>query len=330
MKILHVCLSQLPAPNYGGTERVVHSLAKTQAEFGHEVSVLCLPGSRLPFAKVIEWNEPRDPRKLVPEGIEILHFHGLPIPGLEALPHVCTIHGNGKAGEEFPANSLFVSEDHARRHGWTEFVHNGIDPDEYPLVSTRDAGRFVFLAKAAWKVKNLRGAVRVAKAAGGRIEVMGGARPWWCLSRRARFHGSIGGETKLRLLQGAQALLFPVLWDEPFGLAVVEALACGTPVVATPRGSLPEILTPECGVLADDFGGLVRGAAAAARLDPRACRERVVVAFNHRRMTQKYLDYYRRVLAQGKLRAGRPRKGTEQGAEALIDYVGRSRWPIVT
>lgn len=306
MKIAHVIWTRFPVEGYGGTERVCYWLAKAQAEMGHEVTVFCLPGSRLPFARTLPLPETLlDLDPLLPAGTEIVQLYGSPNFKVRT-PYLVNIGGNGKGGEEFPANTVFVSQNHAARHGWTEFVHNGIDLSEYPLEKAKE-GYALFLAKASWRVKNLKGAIRIARAAGFPLEVGGGRAPFWEHWRGdVRSHGTVDGARKLALLQKASVYLFPVIWEEPFGISVVEALACGTPVVATPRGALPEILNPSCGVIADTFQALVEGVHLAKKIDAEACRARVAEAFTYRHMAEKYFFYYKQILSQGKLREGFP------------------------
>jgi glycosyltransferase involved in cell wall biosynthesis len=319
LKIVHVIWTRFPVAGYGGTERVCYWLAKAQAELGHEVSILCLPGSELPFARCLPLPDRLthlDP--LLPPGTEIVQLYGSPNYRLDA-PYLVNIGGNGQAGERFPANTVFVSRNHARRHGWTEFVHNGIDIAEYPLWKKKE-DFVLFLAKASWRVKNLPGAIRIARAAGKKLHVGGGRAACW--HRGVVSHGTVDGQRKLELLQNASCLLFPVIWDEPFGLVVVEAMACGTPVVATPRGALPEIVTPASGVLADSFAGLVDGIDRVRNLDPEACRARVAEAFTHRHMAEKYLDYYRKILRDGKLRDGFPQAAADADPQRRVLYAG--------
>jgi glycosyltransferase involved in cell wall biosynthesis len=99
-------------------------------------------------------------------------------------------------------------------------------------------------------------------------------------------------------------------------------MACGTPVVATPRGALPEIVTPATGVLADSFDGLVRGVLDAGRFSPLACRARVEEAFTHRHMAEKYESYYKRVIRDGKLRDGFPMAAQDADPQQKIYYSG--------
>lgn len=302
---------------YGGTERVCYWLAKAQAQMGHEVSVLCLPGSTLPFARTIELPDQLEHLDaLLPSGTEMVQLYGSPNYKIET-PYLVNIGGNGQPGEKFPTNTVFVSRNHAERHGWTEFVHNGIDLAEYPIQKQKE-NYLLFLAKASWRVKNLKGALKVARAADLPLHIAGGKAACW--HRQAVSHGTVDGAHKLRLLQNARALLFPIIWEEPFGLAVVEALACGTPVVATPRGALPEIISPECGVLADSFMGLVEGVRRTKEFDPDACRARVAKNFTHIHMAEKYLAYYKKILKNGSLREGFPQTPSHADPQQKIYY----------
>ncbi len=319
MKIAHLIWATFPVDGYGGTERVCQWLAKAQAEMGHEVTVLCRRGSKLPFANIVEVPDHfPDLDAFLPKGTDIVQLYQNP-NFTTSHPVLVNIGGNGQAGESFHPNSVFVSRSHAERHAWTEFVHNGLDPEEYPLQKKKD-DYLLFLAKASWRVKNLAGSIRIAKAAGMRLEVGGGRAPFW--HWKVKSHGTVGGAKKLDLLQRASALLFPVIWEEPFGLISIEAMACGTPVVATPRGALPEIITPTSGVLADSFSDLVDGVHRAMKLDPGACRARVLEAFTHRHMAEKYEAYYKKVLRDGKLREGFPRAALDADPQKKIYYEG--------
>lgn len=319
MNIVHVIWTRFPVEAYGGTERVCYWLAKAQAEMGHNVTVLCKPGSQLSFAKTLELPESLehlDP--LLPRGTDIVQLYGTPKYKMEH-PFLVNIGGNGEPGESFSPNTVFVSQNHAQRHQWTEFVHNGIDLSEYPLKHQKQ-NYLLFLAKASWRVKNLKGAIQIARQAKIPLEVAGGRAPFWQhWLGGVHSHGMVGGAKKLDLLQNAKALLFPILWHEPFGLAVVEAMATGTPVVATPRGALPEIIDEKSGKLADSFEALVE-AVSNIRLDPEGCRRRVEEKFTHLHMAEKYLFYYKKILSEGRLREGNPVTPLDADPEAKIYY----------
>jgi glycosyltransferase involved in cell wall biosynthesis len=251
--------------------------------------------------------------------VEIVQLYGTPRFELH-FPFLVNIGGNGKPGEDYSPNTVFVSRNHAERHAWTEFVWNGIDLNDYPLRPKQKGDYALFLAKASWKVKNLAGAIAISRDAGLALHVAGGRAGWW--KRGVRSFGEVDGAKKLELLGGASALLFPVIWDEPFGLAVVEALATGLPVIATPRGALPEIVTPEVGVLADSHQDLVEGLRKSASFDPGACRARVETQFTHIHMAQGYEGYYKRILAQGRIREGSPMAPPDADPERRILYQG--------
>ncbi|MEJ2384373.1 MAG: hypothetical protein P8Y54_08235 [Xanthomonadales bacterium] len=157
-----------------------------------------------------------------------------------------TRHGNTNRARTFHPNTIFVSRKHANNHGAEAFVHLGLDPREYgePDFEVHADARWIFLGKAAWSVKNIRGTIAVARGAGHELDVLGGTRLNFKMGfrftpdRHVHFHGMVGGEEKHRLMRRARGLLFPVLWDEPGATAVVESLYFGLPVLGTPYGCL--------------------------------------------------------------------------------------------
>jgi glycosyltransferase involved in cell wall biosynthesis len=265
---MHILLfhpAMLPPKDYGGTERVVLWLAKGLLERGHQVSIAALRGSQLPHGcHLLEVEKIKYTlshySQLIPKDIDIVHFMA-PIEqeiwNKFPIPAILTVHGNGKPGETYPKNTVFLSQDHARRHGAKVYVYNGIDPDEYLfLPREKKEDWYFFLSKTNWSVKNLSGAISYCQMAKVPLKIAGGRRPILkrlrCIfSSQLDWIGPITGQKKADLLSRSRALLFPVLWDEPFGLVVVEALVSGTPVFANPRGSLTEILPPSVGLLLD-------------------------------------------------------------------------------
>lgn len=313
MKIALFHPVHLPALQYGGTERVIWWLAEALRDRGHTVLIGALEGSRGPEGTQIVPCPSSDRsalsfiRRPEVQGVDLFHFMASPEPAVWAEIQnrgIVTIHGNGQPGETFAPNTVFLSRDHARRHGRSTFVHNGINPADYRFNGDRSTHRApLFLSKTSWRVKNLAYAMRAARLAKQKLTIAGGSRPYSlrCLSAILGFPwvGSVGGERKRALLAGASCLVFPVRWSEPFGLVVIEAMMSGTPVVATPYGSLPELVTPETGVLIDlaDAEGWARALTEVpARVDPRDCRVRAEKEFSHHRMADGYVEAYQRVL----------------------------------
>ena len=111
--------------------------------------------------------------------------------------------------------------------------------------------------------------------------------------------GRVDGERKRALLAGARCLWMPARWNEPFGLTLIEAMASGTPVLGTRRGALPEIVTPDTGALGHTLEELVALRPSIERIDPEACRARVISGFSHRVMANRYAELYRKVVETG-------------------------------
>jgi glycosyltransferase involved in cell wall biosynthesis len=306
---MHIALythSLLPVRGYGGTQRVVVWLARGLAELGHQVTLIAPSGSRVPEATVIQL-DPAETRRpgfdltsRVPESVDLLHAHASLVTS-PRRPHIFTLHGNLRPGRVATPNTIFVSADHARRHGGTAFVYNGVDPSEF-LFRAEKADYDVFLGRLH-SVKGYRWAIEGCKRAGKRLVIGGGWR--LSLRRGLRYVGTVDGRRKAELLAGAACLWMPALWDEPFGLTLVEALMSGTPVLGTRRGALPEIVSREVGALGDTLDDLVRLRASIEHCDPEACRSRAERCFSHTSMAQEYVRMYQHYLATNSLPAGK-------------------------
>ena len=306
---MHVALfmhDRLPVKGYGGTQRVVVWLARGLAELGHRVTLIAAPGSKVPEATLVpaglgEMRSPEfDLAPRLPPGVEIVHaFRQL--KRAPPVPHVWTLEGNVKPGRVLPRNTIFVSANHARRNGATAFVYNGVDPADF-LFQPIKADYDLFLGRLH-SIKGYRWAVEGVRRTGGRLVIAGGWRP--SLRRSMRYVGSVDGAVKARWIAGARCLCMPALWEEPFGLTLVEALVSGTPVLGTRRGSLPEIVSPDVGALGDTLDELVGLRGTIAQRRPEACRTRVLRFFTHIAMAEDYVRMYRHYLATATLPAGR-------------------------
>ena len=314
----------IPVSGYGGTQRVVWYLGRELTRLGHRVTYLVSAGSRCDFADVVV----RDPgiplARQVPPGTDLVHFHSAVPDGFDR-PHLFTMHGNRNDRRPLPINTVFVSRNHAGRFGSDSFVHNGLDWDDYgPVELSGRRTHFHFLGNAAWRVKNVRGAIRVVeRTPGARLAVIGGTRLNFrmgfrlTLSRRARFYGTIGGERKLALLRASRGLVFPVLWHEPFGLALPESLYFGCPVFGTPYGSLPEIVHDRVGALSNRVDVLAEALGNAEAYSRAECHEYAVETFGARRMARAYVERYERVLNGEALNRAAPQLQEIQQARFL-------------
>lgn len=302
MKIAIVINALLPAIKYGGTERVAYSLGSALAAMGHSVVFIARQGSFSPFGTVIPIDPAVPVASLIPDDVDVVHFNNVAQTDRLTKPYIVTIHGNGIPAQNIDPNSVFVSADHARRHGCQAWVHNGLDWDMYPkpdLTLRRDT--FHFLGNGAWKVKNLRGAIDVAKRAKVSLDVMGASRINFkmgfrlTLSPRVHFHGMVDNSAKARICQRSRGLLFPVRWHEPFGLALIESMYYGAPVFGTPYGALPEIVNSQVGFLSSSAEQLAL-AMCESDFSPRICHDYAAVRFSAAAMANAYIQLYQKVI----------------------------------
>ncbi len=227
---MHVVVAshhRLPVEGYGGPQRVVVALVRGLAALGHRVTILAQPGTKVAEAAKIVEVPPRllrdsgtDLKRFIPEGADILHAHFPLKQGPEGMPFVQTLHGNWKPDTPVPPNTIFLSRDHAKRHGSTIFVHNGLDPAEY-IFRRRKEQWDLFLGKLH-SDRGYHWAVDAAKRTGRQLIIAGGWRP--SFTGAVKYVGEVGGNRKAVLLARARCLWMPAQWDEPFGLPTIEAL----------------------------------------------------------------------------------------------------------
>ena len=299
MKIALMHDSVLPPKTYGGIERIVVSLASEYRRLGHEVVVVCRRGSNIEGFEIVELPpnyQAAEPSTFMPKDIEFLHSHQ-PLPIKPKIPFLVTIHGNGHQEEKYWKNTNFLSQSHCRNHNGKYFVYNGVDPERYPFVEKKK-DYYVFLARTTWRVKNVKTAIQWASDLGVRLEIMGGSG----VSRGdIHYNGLVNDREKIELLANAKALIYPTNWDEPCAGAPLEALACGTPVISSQNGCMPELVRPGTGVICTDYESLLAAPQLLADVDTHACREAVETFFSVRRMAMDYLALFDKVIHMGEL-----------------------------
>ncbi|HHZ07470.1 MAG TPA: glycosyltransferase family 4 protein [Rhizobiales bacterium] len=308
MHIAVVLDQKVPCVGYGGTERQVDWLITELVRRRHRVTLIARPGSAHACCDVRHATSLTDVARALPADADVVHSHGWHDAD-PSRPSVKTFHGNLKEGEVITGNCSFVSARHAEIHGRRTFVYNGFPVDSYRLAA-RKTPSLLFLAGIARPGKGLHDAVRLARKFDFRLDIAGGSR-WKLLGRsRARrellflrtlssrftFHGIVDGEEKLSLLGQARAFLNPVRWEEPFGMAPVEAMLCGTPVLATPRGAMPEVVQGDGGRLFESDAEFAAALGAVGEIPPARCRDYAADRFPIARTAERYLELYRRVL----------------------------------
>ncbi len=300
--------SKLPVVNYGGTQRVIWDLGFELQKLGHQVTFLVGEGSKCDFAEVLYYDPTLEVADQILLNYDIVHFHSTTFK--TSIPNLTTIHGNCKHNKKLDVNSVFLSANHARNHNSETYVFNGLDWNNYPKVNLNRSRRyFHFLGKARWKIKNLNGAINTVLKAGEKLEIMGGDRWNWRnlksntinkLNTKIHYCGMVDNLQKTKISEQSKGHLFPVLWNEPFGLAIIESLYCGAPVFGTPYGSLPEIVSDEVGFLSSSMEA-VADKMLNNNFTPQVCHDFALEKFNSLVMTKKYIKLYERVISGEKL-----------------------------
>ncbi len=329
---------RVPPVLYGGTERVVSYLTEELVRMGYDVTLFASGDSvtrarlRAPCARALRL-DPNCRDALAPHvrmlgqvyqqarEFDIIHCHtdylGLPLTRFTDTPTVITLHGRLDIPEIAPlyrdySEVPLVSISNAQRAplsdaNWIATVHHGLPPDLFPFEPRPDS-YLLFLGRISPE-KRPDAAIRIACRAGvplriaAKVDAVDRAyfeaeiRP---LLRRPRveFLGEVDDEQKKTLLGRARALLFPIDWPEPFGLVMIEALACGTPVIARRRGSVPEVLRHGVtGWICDTEEEMVAAVERIGEIDRATCRAEFEARFTAAHMARNYVQVYEAVLA---------------------------------
>lgn len=330
----------VPPPAYGGTETVLDTLVRGLHDAGEDVLLFTTGDSTCPVPRssVLERaagvgvagvaTELRHVIHAYREAVasaDIVHDHTLAGPvyaeRFEGLAVVTTNHGpfQSELGDYYRAIAdttpiIAISHHQASTAPDIEVagvIHHGVDPGRF-AVGAGDGGYAAFLGRMCPE-KGVDAAVRIARRAGVPLRIAAKmseraekeyfeakVRPG--LGGGIEYVGELNAADKAVLLGRAMCLLNPIAWPEPFGMVMVESLACGTPVVVTPLGAAPEIVD-------DGSTGLIRSGEAAlaaavlevASLDRAACRAAVCARFSARRMVDQHLALYRCVIESSRL-----------------------------
>ena len=341
----------IPPPAYGGIEQVVALQAAGLAERGHEVTLFAAKGSRVDGVEVVESQFALPDEIGLPEaealhlsaivgrcdGFDVVIDHsspaGLALSSLAAPPVLHVVHGpiRSSLAAHYRAvcalgrgvGLVAISGSQRRTAPFVPFAgvcHNALHLDAVPFQSKSD-GYLAFLGRMSPE-KGVAQAIQIARAAGRTLKIAAKCREAAEIEyfeREVAPHigpdviwlGELGEQAKYELLGGAAAMVFPIDWDEPFGLVMIESMACGTPVLATARGAVPEVVV-------DRATGFVRRhpselAALVDQLDMidrRECRAHVESQFSGPVMAARY-----EALAMNavRARATRPRMTSMRG-----------------
>jgi glycosyltransferase involved in cell wall biosynthesis len=337
-------IESVPPRLYGGTERVVSWLAEELVALGHEVTLFAsgdskTRGNLVPIIpRAIRLSKPRpdpfpayaaqlDAVAEAAANFDIIHCHieWVHLPLLERLgvPHLTTIHNRLDTPDLPPVLSRFaaaplvsISDHHrqpAAQANWLGTVYHGMPPAVL-APSYAPGGYLAFLGRLT-KEKGPETAIRLARASGLPLRMAAKiprSEARYYKERlqpiidndQIRLVGELDDAGKGDLLSGASALLFPIDWPEPFGLVMIEAMACGTPVIAFRRGSVPEVIDEGVtGFVVNNEEEALGAIKRIGELDRRRVRARFEERFTSRRMAHDYLRLYGALLQEETRRA---------------------------
>ena len=324
----------IPPELYGGIEQAVDCECRGLVAAGHDVLLFTTGDSTCPVPRkwVLERAEGSRIGFSVPElrhvlaayetvtDCDIIHDHTMIGPvyasALTEIPVVTTIHGPlnvelmdlyNRIADRVP----LIAISHAQLRadpGLTVagVIHHGVDVEDFPHGEGK-GGYCMYLGRMVAE-KGAHRAIRAAQEAGMPILLAGKMREPWetayfeseiepLLGDGVEYLGEIPYEEKLRLLADAKATLFPIRWNEPFGLVMLESLACGTPVLAFPEGAAPEVVAHgRTGWLCEDEADMAARLRTIGRLDRAECRRDVEARFSTERMTRDHVELFARVL----------------------------------
>jgi glycosyltransferase involved in cell wall biosynthesis len=330
----------VPPKLYGGTERVVAYLTEELLARGHEVTLFASADSHTRAALVAGCShalrlagvEDGLPQHLVmleevyrrAAAFDVVHFHcdyiHFPRTRSEGTTHVTTLHGRLDAQElvplydefsEMPVVAISDSQRSPLPHiAWRGVVHHGLPEGLYRLEPSPD-DYLAFLGRISPE-KGVDRAIEIARRCGLPLRIAAklnrSEREYYETSivprlgdARVELVGEIGDAQKQAFLGKARALVFPIGWPEPFGVVMIEALACGTPVIAFRYGAVPEVLEDGLtGFIADDVDGAVAGVKRLGEISRARCRRVFEERFTAARMARDYETIYRREIARAR------------------------------
>lgn len=328
----------VPPRYYGGTERVVSYLTEELVQQGHEVTLFasgdsetraelvpmcpralrldgsCEDGLAHHISMLEHLTQAADQFDIIHFHIDYLHF---PLSRLKEWPHVTTLHGRLDLPDLKPLYQEFsdmpvISISNAQRRplphaNWTSTVYHGLPPQLYSFTSNSD-GYLAFIGRVSPE-KRVDRAIEIAERVGKPLKIaakvdekdqeyfektieplLGGSH--------VEFLGEIGEDEKEEFLGNAQALLFPIDWPEPFGLVLIEAMSCGTPIVAFRHGSVPELMEEgETGFVVEDLEEAVDAVRHIDQVSRGQCRKVFEERFTATQMATNYVGVYERLQA---------------------------------
>lgn len=330
-------IERVPPKKYGGTERVVHELTEGLAKKGHDVTLFASGDSlttaklvsifprSLREVKIEDLYGPNPWTMLnigmaynMQDQFDIIHDHNgflsLPAANISRIPVIMTYHGPFKPEVRRLYQTLkhpyVISISKAQVQGVPDInllgnVYNGLTLGHYPFSDDHD-GYLLFVGRIAME-KGVHNAIEVALHLNLPLIIAAKLEPIDLpyfnqyigprLSEDIKWIGEVSEEERNRLMSRAMCFLHPITWKEPFGLTIIEAMACGCPVVAFKRGSTPEIImNGKTGFVVSDVQEMIDAVREINKIERGRCRQHVLNNFNAELMVNRYERMYKKIL----------------------------------
>jgi glycosyltransferase involved in cell wall biosynthesis len=352
----------VPPKLYGGTERVIAWLVEELVGLGHDVTLFASGDSATPATLIPVWpralrlGRPRSDPAVAQTALlqavaqhaaafDVIHCHTdwihLPLLTRLGVPFLTTLHnrldtpGLPDVVHQFPdAPFISISNDQRVPLGgayWLGTIYHGLPPDS--LRPSLAAGSYLAFLGRLSAEKGPEAAIRLARAASMPLRIAAklprAERGYFkeqieplVDGKQIELVGEVNDRTKESFLANAAALLFPIDWPEPFGLVMIEAMACGTPVIAFRRGSVPEVVEHEVtGFIVDDEEQTLQAIKHMPGLDRKRVRDGFERRFTARRMAEHYVRHYQLLLENASMSArgleGRLGESRQRGAAEI-------------
>lgn len=331
---------RVPPKKYGGTERVVYALTEELVRRGHDVTLFATGDSKTSaklvsvYPKSLRQAKVKDPYGTNPQTMlnvgyaysqqqkfDVIHDHmgnlSIATANMAETPVVMTIHGvidpnYAKLLSTFRNPRLVTISNSQQKPApnlnYAGTVYNGLDMTNYPFSSSHD-GYLLFVGRISME-KGVHFAIQVAEELDLPLIIAAKLddvdKPYFDqhiknhLKGKIKWVGEVNEQQRNRLMSRALCFLHPVTWNEPFGLTLIEAMACGCPVVAFDKGSIPEIVIDgKTGYVVKNINAMIDDVYTVKKLiNRRDCREHALTNFNSERMTDAYEEIYFQILSQ--------------------------------
>lgn len=334
-------VERVPPKAYGGTERMVHALTEELIRRGHEVTLFASGDSQTSARLEAVYPRSLREAKLkdvygtntwtllnmglaydMQDEFDIIHDHlaplSIPTANVATTPVVMTMHGPFTADNRSLFQTLrtpyVVTISESQMYSLPNLnhmgtVYNGLPMEHYPFGA--EMGEYMLYVGRISREKGVHSAIEVAQLLDLPLILAAKVDRYDSvyfkeyiepkLSDRIRWIGEVSEEERNKLMAGARCFLHPVEWREPFGLTIIEAMACGCPVVAFDKGSIPELIeTGVTGYVVQDVETMVEAVQNISAIDRAKCREHALTNFSASKMADGYEEVYRKILERGK------------------------------